>query len=912
MIFGREAERSALAAFADDLTRGRAAVLLEGEPGIGKSALWNEGVEFARRRGHAVLSCRPTPSDAGLSFVGLGDLFRGIPDAAIEDLPGPQREALEVALLRRPRGQRRPEPRAVAVAALGVVHTLARDAPVVVAVDDVYWLDAATARVLSFVVRRLSNVPAGFLLARSNVEAPPPLGIDDALSPERIRRITVGPLGAETLVALVREGLGSAISLPDARHLAEVSGGNPFFALEIARAAARGDTGVTGQALPIPKTLRDDVVSEHLGRLPRATQDLLLVAASVSRPTMELLRAASDGSRTASSIQLAVDAGIVTVTGSDVRFVHPIYRSAIYAQASRTRRHSVHRRLAELTPNPEERARHLALSADGADETIAAILDDAAASARDRGAPDTAAELLEHGIRLTPPGSLALSRRHLEAADHRLLAGDPEGALTHAREALRLSDPGVGRARALRFMAAIDLERGRIADARRALEDATAEAHDDSRAAAEVERDLARLELASGNLTLANRHARSALEQAERAGDTSLLPSVRTTLARVALLLGDAENAFTGEAEPLGTETPILAIELVTAEAEIIAAEHGRARERLEAVRAAAAEHGDEPGRRAALVRLAEVEVRDGSWERAESLADEARTLSRQLGIGDALELGLLAYVAAARGKDEDARVDADLGLRAAGDDRMALLWNLGALGLLELSLGRPEQALRHSGRVGGIATEMGLGEPAALPFLPDEAEALVGVGELDAAERRIAWLEERGAALARGSALAAAARCRGQLLAEAGELAGALTSLERSIELYEPLPLPFDRARAFLALGSTRRRDRQKRPARDALGAALEAFEALGAATWAVRARDELSRVSGRRASITELTEAEARVVRLAASGLTNREIARSLFMSVRTVEGHLSHAYAKLGVRSRTELAVFLQGSD
>ncbi len=211
-----------------------------------------------------------------------------------------------------------------------------------------------------------------------------------------------------------------------------------------------------------------------------------------------------------------------------------------------------------------------------------------------------------------------------------------------------------------------------------------------------------------------------------------------------------------------------------------------------------------------------------------------------------------------------------------------------------------------------GSPTAIGLGEPAAVLFLSDEAEALVGTGELATAEDRIDWLEGRGKALDRASALGAAARCRGLLLAETGNLAEALASLHRAMEFYERLPLPFERARSLLTLGTLRRRDRQKRAARESLEQAMQIFDALGAAIWAERAREALARISGRRASLTELTESEARVVRLAASALTNREIARTLSMSVRTVEGHLSHAYAKLGVRSRTELAVFLDRSD
>jgi DNA-binding CsgD family transcriptional regulator len=913
VIFGREAELEAVDSFLLDVPTGPSAVLLDGEPGIGKSLLWNEGVELARGRGYAVLTCRPTGADIELTLIGLGDLLRGLPEAAFVDVPAPQREALEISLLRRPRGERRPDPRAVSVATLGVVQALAHETPVVVAVDDVQWLDGATARVLGFVIRRLSEAPVGFLLARTNLDGPPPLGIGDALPPNRVRHLLMSPLGAETLAALVRERLGSTISLPEARRLKEVSGGNPFFALEIARAAARGDEGVTGQTLPIPKSLREDLVTQRLSTLPRASQDLLLVTSAVSRPTLDLLRAAGTGPRVDASLQAAIDAGIVNVTGRDVRFVHPIYRSAIYAHASRTRRHGVHRRLAGLSADPEERARHLALSAEEADEETAAALEDSAATARDRGAPDAAAELLEHAIRLTPADPRAMSRRHLQAAKHLFVAGDPEGALAHAREALRHSDGGVGRARALRFRASIDLERGMVEDARGSLDEAAAEALGDDRASSKVERDLARLEMRSGELGLGEHHARSALELAERSGFASFIPSVRVTLARIAMLRGEPTDELRVPPCPSGSADPrSLPIELVAAEAETIAGDYERARVRLESVREVAVDQGDEPTRRAALLCLADVSIRGGHWKRAASLADESRTLAGHLGIADGHELGLLAYAAAARGMVEEARHHADRGLDRSQDDRIALLWNLGAVGHLELSLGQPTLALQVLGRAGGIATTMGLGEPAALPFLSDEVEALIGAGELEAAARRIEWFERRGADLGRKSALAAAGRCRGRLLAETGKLSDALGALERSIAVYETLPLPFDLARTLLALGTVRRRDRQKRPAREALDRALGLFQELEAPIWAGQVRDELSRVSGRRAALTKLTDAEDRVVRLAASGLTNREIARALFMSVRTVEGHLSHAYAKLGLRSRTELAVFLQRPD
>lgn len=914
MTVGRQFEREALASFIDDRADHPCAALLEGESGIGKSTLWSGCVEMAAARGRVVLSCRPTGSDAKLSYVGLGDLLRDVPEGAFADLPAPQREALEVSLLRRPRGARRPDPRAVSVAALGILQVLSADGSPFVAVDDVPSLDAATARVLGFIVRRASG-GVRFLLSRADVDGPPPLGVTDSLSPDRIRRIRLGPLGASDLAELVRQHIGVEMTLSEARRLAEVSGGNPFFALEIAQAVAAGDRGVTGQALPIPKSLREDLVRRHLGALPAASADLLLVAAASDRPTLGILGVTGGDARASRRLQLAVDAGLVQVLGTELRFTHPIYRSTIYAGASRDRRHAVHRRLAEIASDPEERARHLALSADGPDDDIADALEEAANIARDRGAPDAAAELLEHAIRLTPPAAVtAVRRRHLEAVEQRFVAGDLGHAVDHASEALRRSDSGLERAEARERIAAMDLARGALADARRSLEAAAAEAEADPRVSARVFSGLAEVALRGGDLTVAERHARAALHQANRSGEAALVLEAETTRSRVALLLGDSAGVLLsplaiGRGEPGPRADPF---ELVLAEAEMIAGQHEHARRRLKTFLETASDRGDEPGRRAALALLTEVELRDGSWDRAGETAEDARSLAHNLGLADGLEVGLLAYLAAVRGQVEEANELAALGLRGAVDDRQALLWSLGALGALELSLGRPELALRHLGRVGGIATEMELGEPAALPFLPDEAEALLGAGELDAADRRITWLEQRGEALGRAWALAVAARCRGLLHAETGDLVSALASLEGAAERLDELPMPLDRGRSFLALGSARRRDRQKRAAREALERALGLFEALGAQVWADRARVELARVSGRKASLTELTESEARVVRLAAAGLTNREIARTLSMSVRTVEGHLSHVYAKLGLRSRTELAVFFDRSD
>jgi DNA-binding NarL/FixJ family response regulator len=230
------------------------------------------------------------------------------------------------------------------------------------------------------------------------------------------------------------------------------------------------------------------------------------------------------------------------------------------------------------------------------------------------------------------------------------------------------------------------------------------------------------------------------------------------------------------------------------------------------------------------------------------------------------------------------------------------------ALGLLELSLGRPAEAHGHFAQLVEAELAAGFGEPGALRYLPDEIEALVALGQLDEAERLLTQFEERAAALDRASGRAASRRCRGLLQAAQGNQETALQSLKEALEQHDRLSQPFERARSLLVQGMLQRRNRQKQEARSTLDEALAAFERLGATLWAERARTELRRIGGRRRSASELTPTEERVATLVVAGQTNREVAAALFMSVRTVEWNLAKIYRKLGVRSRTELAARL----
>jgi DNA-binding CsgD family transcriptional regulator len=203
-------------------------------------------------------------------------------------------------------------------------------------------------------------------------------------------------------------------------------------------------------------------------------------------------------------------------------------------------------------------------------------------------------------------------------------------------------------------------------------------------------------------------------------------------------------------------------------------------------------------------------------------------------------------------------------------------------------------------------------GESWATRFPIYRIEALTAVGRVDEAEERVGYLEERAASLPRPYARTMAARGRGLVEAARGDLPGALLSLERALDEHGRLAMPFELARTLLVFGSMLRRAGQKKRAREALQQARAIFSDMGALLWDQRVEDELGHISGRVASAGELTDAERRVAKLAAAGFRNREIAEQLFMSVRTVEGHLSHVYGKLGIRSRTELAVFLEDPD
>jgi len=329
------------------------------------------------------------------------------------------------------------------------------------------------------------------------------------------------------------------------------------------------------------------------------------------------------------------------------------------------------------------------------------------------------------------------------------------------------------------------------------------------------------------------------------------------------------------------------------------------ARERLTALRAASVESGHESELALVLSWLAWLETLAGDLDAAIAYVEDAAQQAALSGSerDRALVLSQRAFVRAHRGDVAAARADASAASMACGELGISepLLWVAAALGVLELSLGDAGAAWAA---LAPLAQRVEAGGIGPLGFVPEALEALIAVGERDLASRLLERFERRGEELDRAWVSASAARCRGLLLAARGDLDGAQAALDRAREEHEGLELRFALARTLLVQGQVRRRRRQKRMARESLERALALFEQMGARLWAERARGELARLGSRRGP-GELTPAEHRVVELAADGLSNKEIASALFVSTHTVEAHLSHAYAKLGVRSRSQLA-------
>jgi DNA-binding CsgD family transcriptional regulator len=910
-IVGRDVELAALQDFIAGVPKGASALALEGEAGMGKTTLWTAGVAAGAERGLLVLQARPSESETALSFAALGDLLDHALERALTPLPEGQRRALSRALVLEEAGGSAPDPHAVGVAVLNALRAIADDSPIVLAIDDVQWLDAASAAALVYAARRLRDEPVGILLARRvQVESSLVSEIRRSLPLGRFHEVDVGPLELGALHRVVDDHLGVALPRPLLAEVHQASGGNPFYALEIVRTLRRNETSVeAGRPLPVPDSLHD-LVHGRLSALSPESQDFLAAASAHAHPTISITEAASGVGRSA-GLAPALEAGIVELDGNRIRFSHPLLAAGAYDISAPLRRREIHTRLAELLEDPEARAWQLAASVDEPDVSVAVALEAAAEHARARGAPRPAALLLDRASELTP-GDLPDEsvRRTVEAAYLHYESGDSRSAEAHVRAVIDPSVAGPQRARALWVLARIRTYEA-PAEAVALFLQLVDEAEGDREMLA-----VAHEGVASALLWLAERyedvarHGEAAFSLALELGDDALAGD-----ALVHQLLAEA---WLGRSSASATAERALALQGATADRRLLDQplvalvqywlwidQPELARESLVDMLRRARELGDESSRPYVLYLLAQVEHLIGNLESALDCAREGQEAAEQSG-QPLYAVYNLALESLVEGRPEQAREAARRAaeLMPAGGGESGML-AASVLGHLELALENPKAVVACLDPKVALVLREGLGEPAAIRFVVDHIEALVELGRGAEAEGLLDWYEGNARRLVRASALANCLRCRGLLAASEGRLDEAVSAFEEALTWHTKVELPLDRGRTLLALGAAQRRMKRKREARETLEEALGVFERIGAALWAERARAELRRISGRAAIPGALTPAEERVAALVAEGKTNREVAAALFLSERTVEGHLSHVFGKLGVRNRSELA-------
>ncbi|HEX5465531.1 MAG TPA: LuxR C-terminal-related transcriptional regulator [Candidatus Limnocylindrales bacterium] len=908
----RTPEVAVMRRWAEGLGAGPSALVIIGEAGIGKSTLWAEGVSLASTAGARVLRARPVRAELPLPFVALRDLFAGVEPDVMDQLPKPLRASFAAVVgLSAPTvgaagvagsagsaGSVGPvDPQAAGRAVAEALTALAVDGPLVVAIDDEPWLDAPTRRALAFAVRRIVPAAVGFLVARRGTPdaAGDPLGLRAAWG-ERVEELPLGPLGLGPLIHLLRRRLGPDVPRRRLVAAAERSGGNPFAALELARA----EPGVE-----LPAALRS-MVERPLRNAPADCRSAVELAAIVGRAPPELFVRAL-GVHAGRAIEEAAAVGLLVLEAGEVRFAHPLLAAGAYESIPLARRQRLHRLAATLVEDLEARAGHLAQAHVEPDAGAAALVEEAAARADARGAPESAAGLAASARRLTPAEAPEdAARRGVLMAEYHDRAGD-------ASEARRLLDEILGgpirgpvRARALRLRAVLSDE---PVSAVARLEEAVCEAQDEPALRVGTLTELAwQRGMWLGDLTGAVPQAEEAVGLARAHGDPVLLADALVATGIMEGFRGsDRAATILREVIPLTERFPP-GVTNARPPKEALGHVVMWRGELDEAAGLFAAELArvDALGLENTSLRMrmfeAEVELRRGDFDRSEALCDDV--LLRATDYWRWRTLSQRAVVRAVRGEEDGARTDAEEALASPAGAHDAVLAATAehALGLLDLGRGDARAAAARLAMLPERLAAASVGEPGMVPVLPDAVEAALAAGDRPLGERLTALLLPPRPGH-RWSA-AAGAHAEGLLLVADGDLEAGIARLEEAERRYAALPSAFPAARARLARGIALRRAGRRGQAAEALEAAAGAFEALGATPWAGRAQNEVHRARPRPRHDDSLTETERRVAALVAAGHTNREVAAQLVVTVATVETHLTRIYGKLGLRSRTEL--------
>jgi len=905
-LLGRSREQEQLGRLLTSVRSGRSGVLVvHGEAGIGKSALLEQLVEDAA--GCMVARATGVQADMELPFAGLQQLF-GSTLGSLERLPDPQRDAVEVAFGLR--SGPAPDRFEVGLAMLGLLAEVAEQEPLVCIVDDAQWLDQASALTLAFVARRLMAESVALVFA---VREPAEGGTFAGL-PELI----VEGLNDKDARALLGLAIAGRVDERVADRIVAETRGNPLALLELPRGLSAAElAGGFGVSSTQPLSAR--LEQGFLGRvrsMPDHTQRFLLLAAAepVGDPAL-LIRAAE-------LVGLGVDAatpaeavGLIELA-VQVRFHHPLVRSAIYRAAPLAERQAVHRALAEATDaqaDPDRRAMHRAQAALGADEDLAAELERSAERAQARGGLAAAAAFLERAAALTPDRGRR-ARRALAAAHAKYLAGSPQAALTLLESAASAPLDALEAAMTQRLRGRIALHLSRSGEATPLLLDAARRFESlDPALARETHLEALHGAAVAGRLGMGMRDAATAARTApaaprpQRASDVLLdglavrftdgiragAPTLKLALAALLDGNGDYEE---------DVRWPWLACRVA---ADVFDDEtwHLLASRYVLIARGAGA-LGVLP---IALMHLSLMHVFEGELDTAAALVEEIdssidATGSRRISVPKLL-------LAACKGDEARASKLIDEAQReaTARGEGFVLTFGEHAHAVLHNALGHYETALANAQRA-SAQDEL----HASVWSLPELVEAAVRSGKHEVATDALERLRERTQVAGTEWALGIEARCAA-LLSD-GAIAEGL--YREAIERLGHCRVALDLARARLLYGEWLRRRGRRIDAREQLRSAQASFAEMGAEAFAGRARRELLATgeTARKRTIEttdDLTPHEERIARMARDGASNQDIATELFVSRKTVEYHLHKVFTKLGISTRQQLEYVLPGA-
>lgn len=900
-LLGRDEEQTLLRSLLDDVgTRGHALVL-RGEPGVGKSRLLAGAARTARERGMSVLSTTGVQSEAHLPFAGLHQLLRPVRGRAAE-LPAIQRAALDAAFGLT--DEVAPEQYRIAMAALDLVSEVASEAPVLLVAEDAQWLDRPTSEALAFVARRIESDPVVLLAATREGY---PSVLDDARLPE----YRVSGLDESTAGALLDE-VAPQLSLGARSRILREAAGNPLALIELPGVVRQYEEHWMSGLLPLTERL-ERAFAARASELPEGTQLVLLVAALDDGDAIsEILRAASVVAETPLDLEAAVpaaEARMIDVDLQNLRFRHPLIRSAVAQSAALGDRRRAHEALANvLADHPDRRAWHRAALLSGEHEDIALELEEAGLRARRRGAIAVAVSALRRAGELSQPASR--TRRLLAAAGLAVELGRRDVVVPLLHEVNQLELGESERAR-ITWIEETALTRplgdlGRFTSLIGAAE----------RAGAAGDHDL---------------HVDLLWLVASRAWWVDPGPDARQILIDASSRLGgaDAEDprvfAIHAYADPVGHAAGVLArLSREAAEerpdtdaarffgpAALVVGAFDFGRDFL----GAAVDGLRTEGRLGHLPRLltlySSMAARLGDWEVAITAADEARRLAEEFAEPQwsAAADTVTSLVAAMRGDEHKAEQLAARAEAVAEPAGANITVAFAQFGKVLAALGTD----RHSD---GYAYAERLFDPGDSAYHPvisswliaDLAEAALHIDRVDAARTRLAQVEAMAGQYP-GAWIALVLRHARALLADSAEAGDRFDEALAS----DLTRWPFQRARIQLGYGQWLRRQRRVAESRGVLRTARDTFDALGCQTWSEHARREL-RASGERSrrrvpeARDQLTPQELQIAQLAAEGLSNREIGQTLYLSHRTISTHLYRAFPKLGITSRGELSAAL----